>query len=187
MLRSPKHGCGEGKVTLLKTTLVIHSALGGIVPIISPFTEGGEPSTPQTAVSVFGAREIHFLHHSFQPFIFALTISTFGKSNTKRPNQQPNTSKRSSKNTLQADLKITITYEVKQMKHNENKNINWITMMTMFMEFMTLQNEYNAYRIKEYKEWEDKDCICDLCNQAIIQTSEDNEPTFGEEFKGDWE
>ena len=123
----------------------------------------------------------------FQPFIFALTISTFGKSNTKRPNQQPNTSKRSSKNTLQADLKITITYEVKQMKHNENKNINWITMMTMFMEYMTLQNEYNAYRIKEYKEWEDKDCICDLCNQAIIQTSEDNEPKFGEEFKGDWE
>ena len=73
------------------------------------------------------------------------------------------------------------------MKHNENKNINWITMMTMFMKFMTLQNEYNAYRIKEYKEWEDKDCICDLCHQAIIQTSEDNEPKFGEEFKGDWE
>jgi hypothetical protein len=187
MQRNPKHGCGEGKVTLLKTKLVIHSALGGIVPIISPFTEGREPSTPQTAVSVFGAREIHFLHHSFQPFIFALTIFTFGKSNTKRPNQQLNTSKRSSKNTLRADLKITITYEVKHMKQNENKNINWITMMTMFMEFMTLQNEYNAHRIKEYKEWEDKDCMCDLCNQATIQSSEELDPNFGEDFRGEWE
>lgn len=73
------------------------------------------------------------------------------------------------------------------MKQNENKNINWITMMTMFMEFMTLQNEYNAYRIKEYKEWEDKDCTCDLCNQAIIQSSEEIDPNFGEDFRGEWE
>lgn len=73
------------------------------------------------------------------------------------------------------------------MKHNENKNINWITMMTMFMEFMTLQNEYNAYRIKEYKEWDEKDCICDLCNEAIILASEETEPHFDDEFKGEWE
>ena len=45
-------------------------------------------------------------------------------------------------------------------------------MMTMFMKFMTLQNEYNAHRIKEYKEWEEKDCICALCNQAIIKPPE---------------
>ena len=73
------------------------------------------------------------------------------------------------------------------MKHNENKNINWITMMTMFMEFMTLQNEYNTYRIKEYKEWDEKDCICDLCNEAIILASEEAESHFGDEFKGEWE
>ncbi|HJL96982.1 MAG TPA: hypothetical protein QF401_02410 [Candidatus Poseidoniaceae archaeon] len=73
------------------------------------------------------------------------------------------------------------------MKHNENKSINWITMITMFMKFMTLQNEYNAYRIKEYKEWEEKDCICDLCNETIIETSEETEPHFGDEFKGEWE
>ena len=60
-------------------------------------------------------------------------------------------------------------------------------MMTMFMEFMTLQNEYNAHRIKEYKEWEDKDCSCDLCNQAIIQASAEKEPPFDEGFKGEWE
>jgi hypothetical protein len=35
MQRNPKHECGEGKVTLLKTKLVIHSALGGIVPLTS--------------------------------------------------------------------------------------------------------------------------------------------------------
>ena len=73
------------------------------------------------------------------------------------------------------------------MKQNENKNINWITMMTMFMEFMTLQNEYNAHRIKEYKEWEDKDCMCDLCNQATIQSPEELDPNFGEDFRGEWE
>ena len=73
------------------------------------------------------------------------------------------------------------------MKHNENKNINWITIMTMFMEFMTLQNECNAHRIKEYKEWEDNDCSCDFCNQNLIQTSEEKEPHFGEDFKGEWE
>ena len=60
-------------------------------------------------------------------------------------------------------------------------------MMTMFMKFMTLQNEYNAHRIKEYKEWEEKDCTCALCNQAIIKASEEKEPHFGDDFKGEWE
>ena len=72
------------------------------------------------------------------------------------------------------------------MTSKNNENVNMKQMIATFVAYIQQEIEYTSMKIKAMKEWQVDDCACLGCDISIASMSEDEAPSFDDEFSKEW-